>query len=72
MSFAHHREVAALAPTEQERWLAAAAREGWSLQELRAVLRAAPTPLDALRRKWARATSEERAAFRAEVSGLGG
>ena len=72
LSFAHHREVAALEPREQERWLAAAACEGWSLQELRAVLRAVPTPLDALRREWERATSEERAAFRAEVSGLGG
>ena len=72
LSFAHHREVAALAPAEQERWLVAAAREGWTLQELRAVLRAAPTPLEALRREWERATSEERAAFRAEVAGLGG
>ena len=72
LSFAHHQEVAALAPAEQERWLAAAAREGWSVRELRAVLRAAPTPLDALRREWARATAEERAAFRAEVSGPGG
>ena len=72
LSFAHHREVAALEPLEQERWLAAAAREGWSLQELRAVLRAAPTPLDALRREWERATSEERAAFRAEVAGPDG
>jgi hypothetical protein len=72
LSFAHHQEVAALAPAEQERWLAAAAREGWSVRELRAVLRAAPTPLDALRREWARATAEERAAFRAEVSELGG
>ena len=72
LSFAHHRQVAALAPAEQERWLTAAAREGWTLQELRAVLRAVPTPLEALRREWARATAEERAAFRAEVSGLGG
>ena len=72
LSFAHHREVAALDPVEQERWLAAAAREGWSLRELRAVLQAVPTPLDALRRDWARASSEERAAFLAEISGLGG
>ncbi len=72
LSFAHHREVAALEPAEQERWLTAAAREGWSLQELRAVLRAVPTPLDALRREWERATSDERAAFRAEVAGPGG
>ena len=69
LSFAHHREVAALEPAEQARWLAAAAREGWSPRDLRAVLRAAPTPLEALRRDWERATAEERAAFLAEVRG---
>lgn len=72
LSFSHHLAVAALEPAEQERWLTAAASEGWSLQELRAVLRAVPTPLDALRREWERATSEERAAFRAEVAGPDG
>lgn len=67
LSFAHHRTVAALEPAEQERWLTEAARAGWSPQELWAALRAAPTPLDDLRRDWERATSEERAAFLAEV-----
>jgi hypothetical protein len=69
LSSAHHREVAAQKPATQERWLAAAAREGWSHQELRAVLRAVPTLLEALRRAWARAIAEERGAFRAEVAG---
>ena len=51
LSFAHHREVAALEPAEQERWLTAAPRAGWSLQERPGVLRAVATPLDALRRE---------------------
>ncbi len=67
LSFAHHREVAGLAPAEQARWLAEAERAGWSVQELRAGLRGRWTPLDELRHGWARATAQERAAFLAEV-----
>ena len=67
LSFAHHREVAGLAPAEQARWRAEAERAGWSARELRAGLGGGWTPLDELRHGWARATAEERTAFLAEV-----
>ncbi|MCE7001088.1 LmbU family transcriptional regulator [Saccharothrix sp. S26] len=39
LSFQHHAEVAALPPQEQDRWLDAAQRGGWSRNALRAALR---------------------------------
>jgi len=39
MSWAHHREVAALEPAEQDRWLDKAEKEDWSTRELRDQLR---------------------------------
>ncbi len=39
LSFSHHREVAALSPTDQEIWLCKAEDEGWSVKELRAEIR---------------------------------
>jgi hypothetical protein len=49
LSFAHHQEVARLAPAEQDRWLDLAARERWSASRLRRELRpkrAASMPVD--------------------------
>lgn len=40
LSITHHRSVAALEPTEQERFLAAAAGSGWSVSELEGTIRA--------------------------------
>lgn len=39
LSFAHHAEVAALSPAEQDAWLDRAAEHGWSRNELRRRLR---------------------------------
>ncbi len=39
LSFSHHREVAALSPTDQEIWLGKAEDEEWSVRELRAEIR---------------------------------
>lgn len=38
LSWAHHAEVAALPPDEQERWLAAAEMHGWTRRQLRAAI----------------------------------
>lgn len=40
LSLQHHAEVAALPPSEQERWLQQAVEEGWTRTELRKRLRA--------------------------------
>lgn len=39
LSWAHHREVAALEPAEQDRWLALAVENSWNKAELVAVMR---------------------------------
>ena len=39
LSWSHHREVAALPPEDQDRWLSQAEREGWPLAELRRRMR---------------------------------
>jgi len=41
LSFAHHAEVAAFEPPEQDEWLDRAEAEGWSRNELRARIREA-------------------------------
>lgn len=42
LSWSHHREVAGLDPTGQDRWLAAAETEGWSKGQLERELRLTP------------------------------
>jgi len=45
LSWSHHRQVAALPPAEQKRWLALAAENSWSVSELKKQIRKAlPTP----------------------------
>jgi hypothetical protein len=44
LSFAHHREVSKLPPSEQDRWLAHAEQQGWTRNELRDELQALTGP----------------------------
>ena len=44
LSFAHHAEVAALEPKEQETWLARAEKEGWTRHQLRKALKGEQAP----------------------------
>jgi hypothetical protein len=44
LSFAHHREVAKLPPSEQDRWLAHAEQQGWTRNDLRDELQALTGP----------------------------
>ena len=45
LSFSHHKEVAALNPDEQDRWLDAAETEGWTRNDLRSEIRRARASL---------------------------
>ena len=46
LSWTHHAEVAAFEPDEQDRWLDRAAKNGWTVRELRAWMKGAkPKPL---------------------------
>jgi hypothetical protein len=45
LSWTHHTLVARLAPAEREQWLLTAAREAWSVRELRARLRPSRQPV---------------------------
>jgi hypothetical protein len=44
LSFQHHAEVAGLSPSEQEKWLTLAERNGWSRNELRKQIKASRNP----------------------------
>lgn len=44
LSWSHHREVAALEPDEQTRWLVKAEEEGWNRQQLREAVHGKPEP----------------------------
>lgn len=47
LSWSHHAEVASLEPKQQRSWLTRAAREGWSIEEMRGQMRD-PKPIEVM------------------------